>query len=115
MHRTKPINLIHNLHIFIGWTTYTQGDTLTQLFGTTKMENFMDELSLANSFFLWYYGTIGKASKKYLVHLMAASKGSLVGKNPTHPIIDFLKRMSTVAAKHLIKKSWYLSNLKLLS
>ena len=72
----------------------------------------MDELSLANSFFLWYYGTIGKASKKYLVHLMAASKGSLVRKKPTHPIIDFLKRMSTVAAKHLIKKSWFLSNLK---
>ena len=91
MHRTKPIKLIHNLHIFIGWTTYTQGDTLNQLFGTTKMENFMDELSLANSFFLWYYGTIGKASKKYLVHLMAASKGSLVRKKPTHPIIDFLK------------------------
>ena len=108
MHRTKPIKLIHNLHIFIGWTTYTQGDTLNQLFGTTKMENFMDELSFANSFFLWYYGTIGKAIKKYLVHLMAASKGS-------HPIIDFLKRMSTAAAKHLIKKSWYLSNLKLLS
>ena len=73
----------------------------------------MEELSLANNFFS--YGTIGKASKKYLVHLMAASKGSLVGKNPTHPIIDFLKRMLTAAAKHLIKKSWYLSNLKLLS
>ena len=86
MHRTKPTNLIHNLHIFY-WLNniYTQGDTLSQLFGTTKMENFMEELSLANNFFS--YGTTGKASKKYLVHLMAASKGSLVGKNPTHPII----------------------------